>query len=161
MTENAPYMDDAFPSNDSRNIPWYKRLVAWREARRFARKTKRAIKSTLRNFGQEAMETREMAQLFFRLLDSKLELSKRSTPPSDEEVKAAVEQLIDVARISVFASISLLPGGGFSLIGLEILARKFGIRNFTFLPSSFRKKENDNSNIQQPVAPIDEKKQTS
>ena len=107
-------------TNDSRNIPWYKRLVAWREARRFARKTKRAIKSTLRNFGQEAMETREMAQLFFRLLDSKLELSKRSTPPSDEEVKAAVEQLIDVARISVFASISLLPGGGFSLIGLVI-----------------------------------------
>lgn len=57
-----------------------------------------------------------------------------------KEVKDAIEQLKDVARISVFATISILPGGGFSLVGLELLARKFGINSFTFVPSSFRKK---------------------
>ena len=60
----------------------------------------------------------------------------------EKEVKAAIEQLKDIGRISVFASVSILPGGGISLIGLELLARKFGVKNFTFIPTSFRKKEN-------------------
>ncbi|MDA3779791.1 MAG: hypothetical protein PF487_06185 [Bacteroidales bacterium] len=47
----------------------------------------------------------------------------------------------DMGRFSVFATVSILPGGGFSLIGLELLARKFGVNNFTFVPSAFRKKE--------------------
>jgi hypothetical protein len=46
-----------------------------------------------------------------------------------------------MGRFSVFATVSILPGGGFSLIGLELLARKFGVNNFTFVPSAFRKKE--------------------
>ncbi|MFW5768222.1 MAG: hypothetical protein ACOCXO_07640, partial [Bacteroidota bacterium] len=46
----------------------------------------------------------------------------------------------DVGRVGFFASVSLLPGGAFSLLGLEMLARKLGVRNFTFIPSSFRKK---------------------
>lgn len=93
-------------------------------------------------FGQEAKETKEMARLFFRLLESKLKLNERSEPPTEEEVKAAIDQLKDIGRISVFASVSILPGGGISLIGLELLARKFGVKNFTFIPTSFRKKEN-------------------
>ena len=88
----------------------------------------------------EAVETKEMADTFFKLLSAKLKLDERKTPPSEDEVRVAIEQLKDVGRISVFASISILPGGGFSLIGLELLARKFGIKNFTFVPSSFRKK---------------------
>ena len=109
--------------------------------RKYARKTKKSILKILKGAGNEARETREMADSFFRLLSAKLNLNKRSTPPTEEEVKAAIEQLKDIGRISVFASVSLLPGGGFSLIGLELLARKFGIRGFTFVPSSFRKKE--------------------
>jgi len=103
---------------------------------------KNLIEKTMTGFGQEARETREMAQFFFRMLEKKLKLKERSEPPTKEEVKAAIEQLKDIGRISVFASVSILPGGGISLIGLEMLARKFGVKNFTFIPTSFRKKEN-------------------
>ena len=72
-------------------------------------------------------------------------MSNRKEPPSEEEVKAAIEQLKDIGRISVFATVSILPGGGFSLIGLELLARKYGIKNFTLVPSSFRKKRKKDS----------------
>ena len=108
-------------------------------ARLFARKAKKSITFVGKGFGQEYGETKEMAKVFYGLLEEKLSLSDRETVPSEEEVKKAIEQLKDVGRLSVFTSISLLPGGGFSLIGLELLARKFGIRNFTFVPSAFRK----------------------
>ena len=113
-------------------------------AARFARRAKHAIMLTTRGLGQEIQETKAMSILFFRLLARKLDLDKRSDPPSPEEVREAIEQLKDVGRFSVFATISLLPGGGFSLIGLELLARHFGIRNFTFVPSAFRKKNRKN-----------------
>jgi hypothetical protein len=45
-----------------------------------------------------------------------------------------------MGRVGVFASVSILPGGGLSLLGLEILARKMGIKSFSFIPSSFRKR---------------------
>ena len=115
-------------------------VLSNRKARRFARRSMRAIRKTLEGVGQEAVETKDMAALFFRMLENKLDLKKRTEPPSHEEVKEAIEQLKDIGRISVFASISLIPGGGFSLIGLELLARKFGIRKFTFVPSAFHKK---------------------
>lgn len=112
------------------------------KSREYAITRKNLIEKTMAGFGQEARETREMARLFFRLLERKLKLDDRSEPPTEEEVKAAIEQLKDIGRISVFASVSILPGGGISLIGLELLARKFGVKNFTLIPTSFRKKEN-------------------
>jgi hypothetical protein len=115
----------------------YRRLV---KSQQYAITRKNLIEKTLAGFGQEARETKEMARLFFSLLEQKLRLNERSEPPSKEEVRAAIEQLKDIGRISVFASVSILPGGGISLIGLELLARKFGIKNFTFIPTSFRKK---------------------
>jgi hypothetical protein len=108
--------------------------------KRFARNAKKALKLMVDGMNNEVGETQEMASLFFRLLGQKLKLDDRSDPPSKEEVREAIEQLKDVGRISIFASISILPGGQVSLIGLELLARKFGIRNFTIVPSSFRKK---------------------
>ena len=69
----------------------------------------------------------------------KLKLDERTEPPSEEEVKEAIEQLKDVGRVSFFATISILPGGALSLIGLEVLAAKCGVKNFTFIPSAFRK----------------------
>lgn len=113
-------------------------------ARLFARKTKRSITYIGKGFGQEYDETKDMAKVFFNLLGDKLNLSERKTEPTEEEVKKAIEQLKDVGRLSVFTSISLIPGGGFSLIGLELLARKFGVKNFTFVPSAFRKKNYTN-----------------
>jgi len=112
-------------------------------ARLFARKAKRSISYVGKGFGQEYDETKDMAKVFFNLLEEKLKLNERETVPTEEEVKKAIEQLKDIGRLSVFTSISLIPGGGFSLIGLELLARKFGIKNFTFVPSAFREKKDE------------------
>ena len=117
----------------------YRRHV---RAQKYAITRKSLIEKTMTGLGQEVKETREMARLFFRLLAQKLKLNERDEPPTKEEVKEAIEQLKDIGRISVFASVSILPGGGISLIGLEILARKFGVKNFTLIPTSFRKKKN-------------------
>ncbi len=113
------------------------------KARWYVKETVKALRSIAEGTENEARETSEMAELFFRLLAHKLNLKDRRTPPSKEEVKAAIEQLKDVGRIGIFASVSLLPGGGFSLLGLELLARKYGISSFTFIPSSFRRKRKE------------------
>ena len=105
----------------------------------YARKAKKAIDKAMAGLGKEAVETREIAELFFRLLDEKLNLENRTEPPTKKEVKAALEQLKDVGRFSIFITAVILPAGVFSLIGLELLARKFGI-NFTIIPSSFKNK---------------------
>ena len=107
--------------------------------RKYVRKTGSLFKKAIKGFSQEADETQEMASSFFKMLEHKLNLNDRNDPPTKEEVEEAIEQLKDVGRISVFATVSILPGGGLSLIGLEIISKKFGIKNFTFIPSSFRK----------------------
>jgi len=114
-------------------------------AMQYADKAKGFIDETMQGIDQEANETREMADSFFRLLSHKLQLDTRTEPPSREEVKAAIEQLKDVGRFSVFITAVILPGGVISLVGLELLAKKFGIKNFTVIPSSFRKRKNKSS----------------
>jgi len=104
----------------------------------FADKTKQAIESGMRKIGGEARETREMARAFFRLLESRLDMENRTEPPTEEELREAIEQLKDVGRFSVFTTAIILPGGAISLLGMEMLARKFGLK-VTFIPSSFRK----------------------
>ncbi|MFP4019374.1 MAG: hypothetical protein ACLFUH_09005 [Bacteroidales bacterium] len=118
-------------------------------AHRFADNAKHSLDDFLEGMGEEYNETLEMARFFFRYLENKLRLNERENPPTKEEVKEAIEQLKDMGRVGVFASVSILPGGGLSLLGLEILARKLGIKNFSFLPSAFRKRlykktKNDN-----------------
>jgi len=108
-------------------------------ARDYAKKAKTAFDSGIKNMGTEAKETQEMAHSFFRLLEHKLKINERSEPPTESEVREAIEQLKDVGRVSFFATISIIPGGAVSLIGLEMLAAKFGMKNFTLIPSSFRK----------------------
>ena len=113
-------------------------------ARKYASKTKGLIEEGAQALGKEAGETEQMARSFFRLLESKLDLSGRKEPPTEEEVKAAIEQLKDVGRFSIFTTLVILPGGVVSLVGLELLARKFGIRGFNLIPSSFRKQKKTN-----------------
>ncbi|MDX1315575.1 MAG: hypothetical protein R3356_08740 [Eudoraea sp.] len=108
-------------------------------AREYAKKAKEALDIGVKKMGTEAKETQEMADSFFRLLAHKLKLDERTEPPTEQEVKDAIEQLKDVGRVSFFATISILPGGALSLIGLEVLAAKCGVKNFTFIPSAFRK----------------------
>ncbi|NOY38050.1 MAG: hypothetical protein GXO83_10820 [Chlorobi bacterium] len=109
-------------------------------ARLYARKAIKGIRKAMAGLGQEAGETRKMAESFYKLLEHKLNLNERNEPPTREEVKEAIEQLKDVGRLSVFISAVIFPGGVFSLLGLEFLARKFGIR-FSFIPSSFKKEK--------------------
>lgn len=111
-------------------------------ASRYAQKARQFIDRTMKGIDKEAEETRVMATSFFRLLEHELNLNDRTDPPSKEEVKAAIEQLKDVGRYSVFITAVILPGGVFSLVGLEMLARKYGIK-FSLIPSAFRKKKND------------------
>ncbi len=110
-------------------------------AKRFVNYAINSLQKVRSGMKNEWRETQEMAQSFFKVLEHKLNLNERSEPPSKEEVKKALEQLVDVGRFSFFASVSILPGGGVSLIGLELLARKFGVKNFSLVPSSFRKKQ--------------------
>jgi hypothetical protein len=112
-----------------------------RFAKSYAEKTGDLIMNTLKAFGQEAEETEQMVRSFFRMLEAKLNLSERSQPPNREEVEAAIEQLKDVGRFSIFSTLVFIPGGVISLVGLELLARRFGIRGFTLVPSSFRKRK--------------------
>jgi len=112
-------------------------------ARLYARKAKHHIDRTIKGLDNEALETRVMARSFFRMLEHELRLNDRTDPPTKEEVRAAIEQLKDMGRFSLFVTGVILPGGVFSLLGLELLAKKFGIKNFTLVPSSFRKKKEE------------------
>ncbi len=113
-------------------------------AKKYASKTGEMISEGVKAVGQEAGETEQMARSFFKMLEAKLDLSGRTDPPSEEEVRAAVEQLKDVGRFSIFATLVILPGGVVSLLGLELLARRFGIKSFHLIPSSFRKRNRSN-----------------
>lgn len=115
-----------------------------RFARKYAAKTSNLITRGVKAVGQEAEETEQMARSFFKMLEAKLNLNGRTEPPTEEEVKAAIEQLKDVGRFSIFATLVILPGGIVSLLGLELLARRFGIKGFNLIPSSFRKKKKSN-----------------
>jgi len=118
-------------------------------ARRYADKTKGLIDQGVKAIGKEAEETEQMAQAFFRLLENRLKLNERSDPPTEAEVKAAINQLKDMGRFTIFTTMVILPGGVISLLGLELLARKFGIKNFSLIPSSFRKKQSSGEQAEQ------------
>lgn len=125
------------------NIP-VKNSRSHRFAKKYAVKTNELISEGVKAVGQEADETEQMARSFFKMLEAKLDLSGRTDPPTEEEVKTAIEQLKDMGRFSIFATLVILPGGVVSLLGLELLARRFGIKGFNLIPSSFRKKRRSN-----------------
>ena len=143
------YIIDRYYSSYFEKKNLWQRIVEHRKARKFASDSKKALARTMNATGKEVEETKEMAQSFFKLLSSKLDMSNRTAPPTAEEVRQAIEQLKDVGRFSVFATVSILPAGGIGLIGLEMLARKFGVKNFTFVPSAFRKEFLEKKNNKQ------------
>lgn len=122
------------------NLP-LKDTRSHRFARKYASKTGYLISEGVKAIGQEAGETEKMARSFFKMLEAKLNLNGRTDVPTEEEVKEAIEQLKDVGRFSIFATLVILPGGVISLVGLQLLARKFGIKEFNLVPSSFRNKK--------------------
>ncbi len=141
-----------------KNAAWsapIKDIRSRRFAKKYAEKTSKLISEGVSAFGKEAEETEQMALSFFKLLEAKLDLSGRKEPPSEEEVKAAIEQLKDVGRFSFFTTMVILPGGVISLLGLELLARKFGIKGFNLIPSSFRKQKKSNLPAKPDQSPLD------
>jgi hypothetical protein len=125
------------------NLP-VKNSRSHRFAKKYAAKTSELISQGVKLVGEEADETEQMARAFFKMLEAKLDLSGRTEPPTEEEVKAAIEQLKDVGRFSIFATLVILPGGVVSLLGLELLAKRFGVKGFNLIPSSFRKRKKSN-----------------
>lgn len=128
---------------------------SYRFAKKYANKTRVLIEEGAKAVGKEAGETEQMAISFFKLLEAKLDLSGRKEPPSEEEVKAAIEQLKDVGRFSFFTTMVILPGGVVSLLGLEMLARKYGIKWFNLIPSSFRKQKKSNLPAKPGSSPLE------
>jgi hypothetical protein len=138
--------------------------VSWKnpESRQFAKKyadkTSELIREGVKAAGQEAEETEQMAVAFFKLLEAKLDLSGRKEPPTREEVKEAIDQLKDVGRFTVFTALVIIPGGVISMVGLELLARRFGVRGFNLIPSSFRKMKKEQARQEQegdaPAIPL-------
>ncbi len=134
--------------NEWKEAAWrfpYLHTRSHRFARKYAARTGTLIFKGMKALGKEAGETEQMARSFFRILEAKLDLSGRTTPPTEAEVKEAIEQLKDVGRFSIFTTLVILPGGVISLVGLELLARRFGIRGFNLVPSSFRKNHGENN----------------
>jgi len=126
-----------------------KNLESRHFAKKYADKTSVLFKEGVKAAGQEAEETEQMAVSFFKLLEAKLDLSGRKDPPSREEVKEAIEQLKDVGRFTVFTALVIIPGGVISLVGLELLARRFGVKGFNLIPSSFRKMKKEQAKQEQ------------
>lgn len=132
---------DAIPEGVRNNLPW-NHPESQRFARKYADKTAGLIKEGGEIVGEEAAETEQMARSFFKMLEAKLDLSGRTEAPSPEEVKEAIEQLKDVGRFGIFTALVILPGGVISLIGLEMLAARYGFKTLDLIPSSFRKRMN-------------------
>ena len=129
----------------------FKLVIAKYRNLKFARLLKNKILHAVEGIGQEADETKVMLNSFFRLLQSKLDIKKRKAPPTEEEIKLAIEQLKDIGKFSVVASIFMLPGGSIPLIGMELLAKKLGVKNFNLMPSAFKKKEENTDNKKIPA----------
>ena len=160
MYHNSMYRERAILNKlkELKNAAWDTPVRDFRSkrfAKKYADKTSKLIKEGIEAFGKEAEETEQMALSFFKLLEAKLDLSGRKEPPSEEEVKAAIEQLKDVGRFSFFTTMVILPGGVVSLLGLELLARKFGIKGFNLIPSSFRKQKSGNLPAKPEQDPLD------
>lgn len=112
---------------DSRVDEDYKAVL--KKAKEFFKWAKDKIKAMRLGLKKEKQETIDMVKIFFRLLKAKL---KDTPTPSKEEIKIAILQLKDVAKVALVAAVLLgpLPGDEPLLIGLELLARHFGVSVF-------------------------------
>ncbi len=89
----------------------------------------------------EAVETRDMALTFGKLLVNKLHLSKNSELPDEEAIKAALSQLKDIPKFIPFFSVIFLPVPGITeaYILLAFSLEKLSGGMISLLPSQIRK----------------------
>ena len=99
-----------------------------------AQKSKEAAIETGKGFAKEGKQTARMTKTFFRLLKSKLRYREGDPVPHHRTVKAAINQLKDVGRVSAVAASFAVPIPGLLLV-LELTARRFGT---TIFPSALK-----------------------
>ena len=87
-----------------------------------------------KGLAKEGKQTSRMTKTFFRLLKAKLNYKEGDPVPHKRTVKAAINQLKDVGRVSAVAASFAVPIPGL-LVVLEIVARKFGT---TIFPSELK-----------------------
>lgn len=89
----------------------------------------------------EAMETRDMAVVFGRILSRRLGISGQQELPSEEEIKAAIEQLKDIPKFLPFFSFIFMPVPGITemYILLAFSLEKLSKGTISLLPSQVRK----------------------
>lgn len=108
-----------------------------KKGKKFADWAAEKLKAAKEGLKKEKVETKDMLKTFFSLLKRKLGLKDKNAVPTEEEIKAAISQLKDVAKVALVAAVLLgpLPGDEPILIGIELLARKFGL---TVFPSALQ-----------------------
>lgn len=89
----------------------------------------------------EAVETRDMAIVFGRILGRKIGINGKDELPSEEEIRAAIEQLKDIPKFLPFFSFIFLPVPGITemYILLAFSLEKLSGGALSLLPSQVRK----------------------
>lgn len=89
----------------------------------------------------EAVETRDMATTFGKLLAAKLKINKNGELPSEQEIRDALSQLKDLPRFLPFFTMVFLPVPGITeaYIFLAVTLEKLSKGNISLLPSQISK----------------------
>lgn len=106
-------------------------------------------------FIMESIETKNMVRTFVKQGKGQLLLSKQSEPPTEEEIRQAMEQLKDLPKfLPFFIFIAVpVPGVTESYVLLAVSLEKWLGQKFSLLPSHFRavfQKSKDNDITKQP-----------
>ncbi|MBI1228199.1 MAG: hypothetical protein GC192_23395 [Bacteroidetes bacterium] len=115
------------------------------------RRASRIPRLMLWAFMMEGIETKNMVRTFVKQGKGHLLLSKESEPPTEEEIRQAMEQLKDLPKfIPFFIFIAVpMPGVTQSYVLLAVSLEKWLGQKFSLLPSHiravFQKKNPDDS----------------
>ncbi len=122
------------------------------------RRAARVPRMMLWAFMMESIETKNMVRTFVKQGKGHLLLSKQSEPPTEEEIRLAMEQLKDLPKfLPFFVFIAVpVPGVTESYVLLAVSLEKWLGQKFSILPSHFRdifKKKKEVANTESPELP--------
>ncbi|MCC6724330.1 MAG: hypothetical protein IT258_07445 [Saprospiraceae bacterium] len=103
-------------------------------------------------FVMEGIETKNMVRTFVKQGKGQLLLSKQEEPPTEDEIREAMEQLKDLPKfLPFFVFIAVpVPGVTEGYVLLAVSIEKILGERFSLLPSHFRKifsRKNDNKDL--------------
>jgi hypothetical protein len=115
--------------------PEFKKATASR-----LRRAARVPRLMLWAFMMESIETKNMVRTFVKQGKGQILLSKQSEPPTEEEIREAMEQLKDLPKfLPFFIFIAVpMPGVTESYVLLAVSVEKWLGLKFSLLPSHFR-----------------------